>query len=187
MKKFFVILFLIAGVVSCKEGAKDNAENKKAAVKDPRNPANETEENIYRSADSMMSAFKNKDWATFANYSHPAMIKMMGGQEAFVKLITDQMQQIPDTAIKSIGVGKIMQVVKTDQDQQCVVEQNMLMELQGMRITSTTYLVGESLNGGKSWTFFDASNGGVVKPKDLKPNLSPEIKVPEKKQDMKQM
>jgi hypothetical protein len=61
------------------------------------------------------------------------------------------------------------------------------MELSGMRITSTTYLVGESLNGGKSWTFFDASNGSVVKPKDLKPNLSPEIKVPEKRQEMKQM
>jgi hypothetical protein len=97
------------------------------------------------------------------------------------------MKQIPDTAIKSIGVGKILQVVKTDQDHQCVVEQNMLMEMQGMRLSSTTYLVGESLNGGKSWTFFDASTGGAVKPTDLKPNLSPEIKVPEKKQDMKPM
>jgi hypothetical protein len=115
------------------------------------------------------------------------MLKMVGGVEAFEKLLIDQMKQIPDTAIKSIGVGKILQVVKTDQDHQCVVEQNMLMHMQGMKLNSTTYLVGESLNGGKSWTFFDASSGGVVKPKDLKPNLSPEIIIPEKKQDMKPM
>jgi hypothetical protein len=187
MKKILFILLIISGTISCKEGVKDGSETRRAAAKDPRNPATETEENIYRSADSMLAAFKGKDWTTFAQYSHPAMIKMLGGQDAFVKLITAQMQQIPDTAVKSIGITKILQVVKTDQDQQCVVEQNMLMELSGMRITSTTYLVGESLNGGKSWTFFDASNGSVVKPKDLKPNLSPEIKVPEKKQEMKQM
>jgi hypothetical protein len=176
MKKFLLILFLVAGVMACKEGTKD-----------PRNPANETEVNIYRSADSMMTAFKAKDWATFARYNHPAMVKMVGGQEAMINMIAQQMQQIPDTAIKSIGVGKILQVVKTEQDHQCVVEQNMLMEMQGRRLNSTTYLVGESLNGGKSWTFFDASSGGVVKPKDLKPNLSPEIMIPEKKQDMKPM
>jgi hypothetical protein len=182
MKKVLLILLVISGAISCKEGSKDGS-----AAKDARNPANETEKNIYRSADSMMTAFKQKDWATFASYNHPAMVKMMGGPDAMVNMIAQQMKQIPDTAIKSIGVGKILQVVKTDQDHQCVVEQNMLMEMQGMRLSSTTYLVGESLNGGKSWTFFDASTGGAVKPTDLKPNLSPEIKVPEKKQDMKPM
>lgn len=33
--------------------------------------ANEIEENIYRSADSMMAAFKRQDWKTFASYNHP--------------------------------------------------------------------------------------------------------------------
>lgn len=187
MKHIYIILFLLTAISSCKEETKTNAGNKKEAAKDSRNPANEIEKNIYRSADSMMSAFKTKDWITFANFNHPAMIKMMGGTEAFAKLITDQMQQIPDTAIKSIGAGKILQVVKTDHDHQCVIEQNMLMEMQGMRITSTTYLVGESLNGGRSWTFFDGSNGGAVKPIDLKPNLSPDLKIPQKKQEMNRM
>ncbi len=149
--------------------------------------SNSSEENIYRSADSMMSAFKNKDWKTFASYNHPEMIKMMGGVDAFDKLLTEQMMQIPDSAIKSIGVGKVLQVVKTADDHQCVVEQNMLMEMEGMRVTSTTYLIGESLNGGKNWTFFDASNGGSVKPTDIKPNLSPELKIPEKTQDVKKI
>ena len=187
MIKVFIVFLFIAGFTSCTEGIKDGSETRKATAKDPRNPANEIEVNIYRSSDSMMQAFKNKDWATFAQYNHPAMLKMMGGEEAFEKLLASQMKEIPDTAIKSIVVGKILQVVKTAQDHQCVIEQNMVMEIEKMRITSTTYLVGESLNGGKSWTFFDASGEGIIKPTDIKPNLSPEIKVPKKKQETKAM
>jgi hypothetical protein len=47
--------------------------------------------------------------------------------------------------------------------------------------------VGESLNGGNSWTFFDASNGGLVTAKDIKPNISPELTIPAKKQKMQKL
>jgi len=187
MKKLLFVLLIAATVASCTEGVKDGRETRKATAKDSRNPKNEVEENIYRSGDSMMQAFKAKDWATFAKYNHPTMLKMMGGEQSFIDLLSSQMEQIPDSSIKKLDMGKILQVVKTNTDHQCVVEQNMLMEMDGMRVTSTTYLVGESLNGGKSWTFFDASNSEQVKPTDIKPNLSAEIKVPQKKQDVKQM
>ncbi len=48
------------------------------------------------------------------------------------------------------------------------------------RITTTTYLIGESKNNGNSWTFFDASNNGNIKPADIKPNLSSKFKIPVK-------
>jgi hypothetical protein len=183
MKKLFIILFVATTFVACKNESNTTAKGKVAST-DSRKPANEIEVNIYRSGDSMMQAFKNKDWPTFAQYNHPSMIKMMGGRDAFIDLLSKQMAEIPDTSIKSIAVGKILQVVKAPEDHQCVIEQNMLMEMEGMRITSTTYLVGESADG-KSWTFFDASNGGIIKPTDIKPNLSLELRIPEKKQDIK--
>ena len=176
MIRLLIFAFALTAMIACKEEAKDS-----------RNPANETEVNIYRSADSMMSAFKRKDYTSFAKYNHPTMVKMKGGEESFVNLLTKQMQMIPDTAIKNMRVGKILQVVKTADDLQCVVEQNMVMEMESIRVTSTTYLVGESLNGGKNWTFFDGANTGAVKPTDIKPNLSPELKIPEKKQEVAQM
>ncbi len=49
------------------------------------------------------------------------------------------MKLIPDTAIKTIEAGKILQVIKTNNDQQCVVEQNMEIHTEGTRIISTTY------------------------------------------------
>ena len=61
------------------------------------------------------------------------------------------------------------------------------MELEGTRIISTSYLVGESLDKGKTWTFFDASNAGSVTPKDVKPNLSPGLNIPKKEERMEKV
>jgi hypothetical protein len=176
MKKMFLYCFIIMNVgISCKNGA-DKPHHK---------PANQTEANIYRCSDSMLAAFKRKDWPAFAQFNHPAMMKMMGGQQAFASFIGEQMKQIPDTAIKKLETGKILQVVKTNKDQQCVVEQKMEMHLEGTTISSTTYLIGESLDGGKNWTFFDASTKAMA-PKDIKPDISPELKIPEKKQEIQE-
>lgn len=178
-KLFGLFLVCSAFIFSCKNEPANNETS------GHHKPANETEENIYKAADSMMAAFKNRDWQLFAHFNHPAMQNMMGGQENFVSFIKEQMKQIPDTAIKLMDTGNILQVVKTGKDQQCVVEQNMRMVLDSIQITSTSYLVGESLDNGETWKFFDASNNGLMTTKDIKPDISPELKIPAKKQESK--
>jgi hypothetical protein len=176
MKNTFLYCCTILNIlIACKNGPNKSGHH----------PANETEANIYRSADSMMAAFERKDWKTFAHYNHPNMMKMMGGEQAFAAFIGEQMNQIPDTAIRKFEIGKILQVVKTAKDQQCVVEQKMEMQMEGVTIVNRTYLVGESSDGGKNWTFFDASLKALA-PKDIKPDISPELKIPEKKQQVRQ-
>ena len=180
VKFAFIFLALITVFNSCKtEGKNEGITHRK--------PANEIEENIYRSGDSMMAAFKRKDWNAYVQYNHPSMMQMMGGSENFVSFIKEQMKQIPDTAIKKIGLGDILQVIKTEKDYQCVVEQSMHMQLEGISINTTTYLIGESLDQGKTWTFFDASSSGLVTPKDIKPNISPDLKIPVQKKEVKQL
>jgi hypothetical protein len=178
--KRVVVFVLLCNVLLY--ACKNNGKNETA---DHRKPANETEEHIYNAADSMMAAFKNRDWPTFVRFNHPAMTNLMGGNDNFISFIQLQMKQIPDTAVKYIGAGNILQVVTTDKDQQCVVEQNMKLVMDSIQITSTSYLVGESLDNGKTWKFFDASNSGLITAKDIKPNLSPELKIPAKKQESK--
>lgn len=180
MRYLTSLLLIVIFLSGCMNPAGDEKANRKK-------PANETEENILRCADNMMAAYKNKDWPTFAKYNNPGMIKLMGGQEAFEKLLVEQMKQTPDSIVKSLTAGNILQVVKTAGDMQCVLEQKMIAQMEAMQITSTTYLVGESLDGGKNWTFFDGAARGLIKPINIKPNLSPDLKIPEKKQEMKQM
>lgn len=163
----------------CKEHHDDfnGYENERAA-------RNETEKNIYRSGDSMLAAFKRRDWKTFVRYNHPNMTKKMGGAEAFASFIDIQMKQTPPGSIKNIRLGKILQVVDTPKDEQCVVEQNLIMELDGSSIYKTTYLIGESTDSGKTWTFFDASTKAGVLPKDIKPDLSDDLKIPASKNEI---
>ncbi|WP_207495140.1 hypothetical protein [Aridibaculum aurantiacum] len=182
MNRLILLVFLFS-FLACKSNDGSNGND---GIK--RNKAaNDIEENIYRSADSMMTAFKRQDWQTFASYNHPAMMRMMGGAENFVFFIKEQMKHIPDTAIKVMAAGNILQVVKTETDHQCVLEQHMHMLLEGININTTTYLVGESVDEGKNWTFFDASSNGLVTPKDIKPNLSNELNIPAQKKEVKQL
>lgn len=164
-----IVLFLIP---ACKEPKVEPGKIENRIARD------RIAKNIYRSGDSMLAAFRRKDWTTFVLYNHPNMVKRMGGIPAFASFINLQMKQVPENAIKSIALGKILQIVKTVDDVQCVVEQNMKMEVEGVGFDKTTYLVGESVDDGEHWTFFDASTKTPLLPKDIKPNLSNQIKVP---------
>ncbi len=173
-----VVLLVI--LLSCKEQKKEDRGDSPVA----RIALNQTEENIYRSSDSMLAAFRRKDWMTFVKYNHPNMTKMMGGSAAFASFIKMQMKQIPDSVMKSITINKILQVVKTPQDEQCVVEQNMLLNLNGDSLYKKTYLVGESLDKGNTWTFFDATTKTSLAIKDIKPDISNELKIPSVKKEI---
>jgi hypothetical protein len=169
MKKILVGLFVLLLLSACKEH-ENKIENRRAKTK--------IAQQIYRSGDSMLAAFQRKDWVTFVQFNHPNMVKRMGGTEAFASFVNLQMKQIPDNAIKSISLGKILQIVKTAKDLQCVVEQITKMELQGVSLDKTTYLIGESVDNGDHWTFFDASTKTALQPKDIKPDLSNQLKIP---------
>ena len=165
-------MITVFAAISCKEqnGAILSARSE---------PTNDTEKSIYRCGDSMMAAFNRKDWTTFVKYNHPNMTKRMGGTAAFASFISKQMENIPDTLVKSVEMGKILQVVKTPKDEQCVVEQIIKMKLDGKVIDKKTFLVGESLDQGNSWTFFDASTKTGLTPEDIKPDISKELQLPQ--------
>ena len=165
-------MITVFAAISCKEqnGAILSARSE---------PTNDTEKSIYRCGDSMMAAFNRKDWTTFVKYNHPNMTKRMGGTAAFASFISKQMENIPDTLVKSVEMGKVLQVVKTPQDLQCVVEQIIKMNLDGRTIDKKTYLIGESLDQGNNWTFFDASTKTGLTPEDIKPDISKELQLPQ--------
>jgi len=187
MKKIiFASLILSCVVAGCgSDSNKQNATNQQPMLE--RTTRNEVEKAIYASADSMMLAFKKQDWNTFAAFTHPAMVQVMGGTENLAQLAKQQMTGLADTVVKRAEVDSILQVVTVDNELQCLVKQTMVFEQDGNRITSTSYLVGESLNEGKSWTFFDASNEGKIKPIDIKPNLSTQFNIPRKQQQTTQL
>lgn len=137
--------------------------------------------NISRCADSLAYGFKTKNWNLYARYSYPAIIGSMGGKEEFKKMISETYAIIPDTAWKLYEPGKILQVIKTAGDMQAVMELKSVLLFEGARITSITYLVGESWDGGLFWTFF-GSEGDKEMARLIKPDLDEQLMIPPKKE-----
>lgn len=138
---------------------------------------------IRHCADSLIYGFKTRDWDLFARYSNPGMIGTMGGTAAFKEYISKTFAQVPDSAWKKYQPGTILQVVKTQVELQSVIELHSIIEWQGQRITATSYLVGQSWDGGRFWTFFD-SQSDVNAARTIKPDLSPELIIPAKKEQV---
>jgi len=133
--------------------------------------------NIRHCADSLTYGFKTRNWEVFTRYSYPAMIGTLGGTKEFIAYISETFSQVPDSAWKKYEAGKILQIIKTGGDFQAIIELNSIIEWQGVRITTTSYLVGESWDGGMFWTFFD-SQGDVAAAKMIKPDLSEQLIIP---------
>mgnify|MGYP000873661484 CR=1 FL=1 len=137
---------------------------------------------ITKCADSLAYGFRTRNWEVFARYSNPAMIGTLGGKEEFIKFISSLFTDIPETAWKLYKPGTILQVVKNGTDLQCLIELNSIIEVEDKRITSKSYLVGQSWDGGSFWTFFDSQNDARAA-RQIKPDLSEAIVIPAKVPD----
>lgn len=137
------------------------------------------EKNIIRSSDSLVQAFKTRNWGKFTRYSYPSLVASFGGTQEFSNYIASIFNQLPDSAWKKYETGKIVQVLKTEGDYQAIIELKSIIEFDGTRTTTTSYLVAESWDGGLFWTFFD-SQGDRAACKLIKPDLSDLLIIPEK-------
>jgi hypothetical protein len=130
-------------------------------------------------ADSLVQGFKTRNWDLYARYSNPALFGAFGGRYEFIVMVREMFNTVPDSAWKKYEAGKILQVVRTGKDLQGIIELNSILEWQGMRVTSTAYMVAESWNNGFTWTFFD-SQGDANTARIIIPSLSTDLVIPPK-------
>jgi hypothetical protein len=142
--------------------------------------------NIRRCADSLSHGFKIKNWELFTLYNYPGLIGTMGGKNEFMKYMGLMFSQIDDSCWKQYEPGKILQIIKTGGDYQTVIELKSILEWQGMRISSTSHLIGESWDGGLFWTFFN-SEGDRQSALLIKPDLSEQLMIPQIKEIKEQV
>ena len=136
---------------------------------------------IQNCTDSLIHGFKTKNWTLFTRYSNPAIIGTLGGQQEFIEYIAKTFGAVPDSAWKLYKRGAILQVLKLSHELQCVVELYSILQMDGQRISATSYLIGQSWDGGRFWTFFDSQSDANAA-RMVKPDLSPDLIVPPKKE-----
>ncbi|MEJ7627946.1 MAG: hypothetical protein WKF35_13855 [Ferruginibacter sp.] len=133
--------------------------------------------NIEAATKEMSATFISRNWEEYVKYTHPAVVEMIGGKEKFVKIVSEFMTELPDSSIKFFELGKPMQLINSGHDWQTVIMQKLDIYIQGKMVRSVSYLVGESLDNGKTWTFFD-SKGDREVVKKMKPDVSDKLIIP---------
>jgi hypothetical protein len=135
--------------------------------------------NISTSLDSMTTAFKTSNWCVLAHFTNENAIRLMGSEEAFIAMVDSLMKEMLETArINQYHSGKILQLIKTTDGYQCVVESFMEMAISGTTIAGSSYNIGTSANG-ENWRFLRIDDNSSLKIKNFIPNLSPQIRIPE--------
>ena len=139
--------------------------------------------NVKLCSDSMAKAFLSRDWKTYTHFTIPSLVEMLGGEEGFIAFTQEMLDEMPDSSIKDFKIGEIVQLVKTPGSWQAVIEQKLVFEGDSVRLRSTSYLVGVSIDGGHAWTFLDPQ-GDVNTARLLFPELSDALIIPKTKDDL---
>jgi hypothetical protein len=137
---------------------------------------------IRAAADSMLAAFKQKDYRTFARFNNEKLLEMLGGAENFAGFMDQQMKSMEGLEFTEIRTGKILRVMPYQDTWQCILEQQTQINTQGTVVSSISHLVGLSTDRGYTWRFIDANQGSPEQFRSIMPELNPAMHIPRKKQ-----
>ncbi|HWI93343.1 MAG TPA: hypothetical protein VNT20_18820 [Flavisolibacter sp.] len=130
------------------------------------------------SEDSLIALFKRKDWHNYANYMHSSVIEMIGGKEKFVATLHQTMNALESAKFDAFKNGRVLQIIKANNQYQCVIESFMQMTLNGNIISGSSYDLAFSDDGDK-WTFLRIDQS--LTPETIKllvPEISGDLKLP---------
>ncbi len=132
----------------------------------------------------MRKYFLDEDYSSFANYTYPKVIDMMGGKARMIQATQSSMDQMKAQGYQFIDLSfkDASGLLKKEGELQCSLTQVLSMDTPKGKVIAEYTLIAISGDDGKNWKFLDTSG----KPKEtmLKyfPNLSPDIVVKQKTQ-----
>jgi hypothetical protein len=142
---------------------------------------------LKQQANRMGQAFINGDYKTFAQFTYPKIVTMMGGgrnMAAELAQITKDMK-VKSMTFSSITFGEVSKIIKCGNELQATLPQHTEIKLPDGRVVSTSTLIAISTDNGSSWTFCDTSNKDMNTIRKLLPNLCKAIVVPPQQQPVR--
>lgn len=136
---------------------------------------------IRAAADSMLMAFRQKDYRTFARFNNEKLVEALGGEENFAAFLERQIKSMEGLEFMEIRTGRIIRILPYRNTWQCIVEQQSQINMEGHVMSTISHLVGLSADGGYTWHFADANQGTLEQFRTIVPELNPAMPIPKKK------
>lgn len=134
---------------------------------------------VLSDATKMDEALIHQDYKTFASFTYPKIVTLLGGE----KKMTEIIKKSDETSrIISIDLGNPSDIITSGKELQTTVPTKVTITMlepskKGKLIILST-LIGISENSGKSWYFLDTSGKTIETLRTAIPNLSEKIVVP---------
>lgn len=124
---------------------------------------------------AITTAFEEGDAGPLIERTHPSVQKLAGGPVAFAEMLREAVEQLRQTGVRflSAEVGAPTQTYPAGDEQVCFVPRVSIMEIQGRKTKSTTFMIAIRRTGGTEWKYIDGA--GLRKHPDLLYQLLPEL------------
>jgi hypothetical protein len=147
------------------------------------NTISQTKDEALRDAKKTSKATLDSDFRTVLKYTFPPILKLMGGKENALEIISKSMSSMKDTGFdfKSADVISVSEIVKEQNQHRCLIKNNYVMTFNGQKITSEAYLLGIYNQKENIWTFIEAKQLANPAINQVLPDFKTSLHIPEGK------
>jgi hypothetical protein len=128
-------------------------------------------------ADSMLHAYSNNNLNVYANLSYPGIVSYYGGNRNYMMYL-ERARALESFTPGSTDKLEVIQLETRGNESQCVIQRSHETTLDNKKAVIISYMVGQSLDKGKSWTFFDVALNSVDNITWIMPDIFQELAIP---------
>ena len=134
----------------------------------------------------MRQSLTDNNFTEFANFVYPPIIKMAGGRDKMIELTKKTFKDLEDQGFKisDITIDDPSIIINSANRLQCVIQENLIIKVNGGHLVAKSYLIAISEDEGKKWYFIETSGKTLEEIKSIIPFLSNKIMLPKKEQPL---
>jgi hypothetical protein len=146
--------------------------------------ASEASKKVSAEAQTCADALIKAEYETFARYTHPKVVEMMGGKEKMIELLRAGVDQMKEKGIKfaDMTAGEAEEPRVVGDLVISIVPQTLVMKSPDMKIIQESSLLGISSDKGKTWSFIELGTITQEQFNTVFPDLADHVKIPKKKE-----
>jgi hypothetical protein len=139
---------------------------------------------VKQEAQKCAKAALSSDYEAIVRYTHPRIVKGIGGKEAMISALKKGMAQMraAGTEFADVGLGEPEAPKKIGAWMTSRIPQHLVMKVPGGKFYQDSTLLGISEDEGKSWLFLDLGSVTREQFRQVFPELDGRITIPQKKE-----
>lgn len=128
-------------------------------------------------ADSLLNSFRNNNLTAYTELSYPGIVEYYGGRKNFEEYLR---RAKAITSDESPDQMRLVQLLNNANEWQCVIQKTQHGTIDNNKALITTYLVGQSVDNGETWKFFDVAYNSVSNVAYIMPDIFSTLVIPQR-------